>query len=230
MQLTSEQYEQLPDFIKSEYIQDGDGYVHGGVKKLKGSLDALDSKYKESASKLTDYEKRQQELQAEAEAKALERLKSEGKFDEIKADFEKRMGETQRQYDERIAKMSNAIKTEKRNALVESLASDLATDAGKTAFKRLIANRIDIDPETGSVTFLTDDGSATSLDLAGFKSEITKDQTYSALIKAQVTTTGGGLVNGGGNSSAVSNTQNSRAMEAKKKGDLAGFLKSQLGA
>ncbi len=230
MQLTSEQYEQLPDFIKSEYIQDGDGYVHGGVKKLKGSLDALDSKYKESASKLTDYEKRQQELQAEAEAKALERLKSEGKFDEIKADFEKRMGETQRQYDERIAKMSNAIKTEKRNALVESLASDLATDAGKTAFKRLIANRIDIDPETGSATFLTDDGSATSLDLAGFRSEIAKDQTYSALIKAQVTTAGGGLVNGGGNSSAVSNTQNSRAMEAKKKGDLAGFLKAQLGA
>lgn len=230
MLLTSEQYEQLPDFIKSEYVQDGDAFVHGGVKKLKGSLDALDGKLKETSGKLSAYEQKQQELQAEAERKALDKLKADGKVEEILADAERRIGETQKAFEDRINKMTDSIKTEKRNAIVSNLSAELATDAGATAFKRLIASRIEVDAESGKVTFLNDDGSASSLDMAGFKLELQKDPTYSALLKASIATTGGGLVNGGGNSSAVSDTQNTRATEAKKKGDLAGFLKAQLGA
>lgn len=220
MQLTTEQYEQLPDFIKSEYVQDGDTYVHGGVKKLKGSLDALDGKLKETSTKLSAYEQKQQELQAEAERKALEKLKADGKVDEILADAERRIGETQKQYEERINRMANAIKTEKRNAIVSDLASELATDTGSTAFKKLIASRIDVDPETGKVTFLNDDGSASSLDMAGFKAELLKDSTYSALLKANIATTGGGFVNGGSN--------NGRTMS--NKANLAGNKADRLGA
>jgi hypothetical protein len=124
--------------------------------------------------------------------------------------------------------MQNAIKTEKRNSVVSDLASELATDAGSKAFKMLIASRIDVDPETGKITFLNDDGSASSLDFAGFKSEIQKDKTYTALLKATVSTNGGGLLNGNSGGSANASTTNTLAQEAKKKGDLTGFLKSHL--
>jgi predicted component of type VI protein secretion system len=228
MSLTQEQFDQLPDFVKTDYTQDGDVFVHVGVKKLKGTLDGLDAKNKEYETRLKTIESESAKKQADAEQAALEKLKADGKFDEIMKDAERRIGETTKQYEERIAKMQNAIKTEKRNSVVSDLASELATEAGSKAFKMLIASRIDVDPETGKITFLNDDGSASSLDFAGFKSEIQKDKTYTALLKATVSTNGGGLLNGNSGGSANASTTNTLAQEAKKKGDLTGFLKSHL--
>lgn len=196
--LNAEQFEQLPDFLKEDYQQDGEVYRHVDsfkVTKLKSSLDGLDSKLKETSGKLSEYEQKQAERQAEAEKKALEKLKSEGKVDEILADAERRIGETTKQFQERIERMANQIKTEKRSAVVSDL-SEMATDQGRSAFKKLIASRIDVDAETGKVTYLNDDGSASSLDLAGFKAELMKDDSLSPLLKSDVVTTGGGNVNG----------------------------------
>lgn len=196
--LSQEQFEQLPDFLKNDYQQDGEVFRHTAefkAAKLKTSLDGLDSKLKETSGKLSEYEQKQAERQAEAERKALEKLKSEGKVDEILADAERRIGETTKQFQERIEKMANQIKTEKRSAVVSDL-SEMATDKGRAAFKRLIASRIDVDAETGKVTFLNDDGSASSLDLAGFKAELSKDESLSPLLKSDIATFGGGKVNG----------------------------------
>ena len=197
--LTQEQFEALPDFVKQDYQQDGEVYRHSAefkAAKLKSSLDGLDSKLKETSGKLSEYEQKQAERQAEAERKALEKLKAEGKVDEILADAERRIGETQKQFTERLERMSNQIKTEKRSALVSDLAAEMATDKGSKAFKALIASRIDVDAESGKVTFLNDDGSASSLDLAGFKAELLKDDSLSPLLKADVATFGGGNVKG----------------------------------
>lgn len=204
--LTQEQFEQLPDFIKGDYEQDGEVYKHAGFLKVKRTANELDAKLKETNGKLSDYEQKQAERQADAERKALEKLKAEGKVDEILADAERRIGETTKQFNERIERMANQIKTERRSALVSDLAAELATDKGGRAFKSLVQSRIDVDPETGKVTFLNDDGSASSLDLAGFKAELLKDESLSPLLKGDVFTTGGGNAkgsNGGGSASFV---------------------------
>jgi len=119
------------------------------------------------------------------------------KVDELIADYERRMGETKKQYEERIEKMSAAAKSDKRSAIVTQLASELATDSGKKAFSRLIESRIDYDPETGKTIFLNEDGSASSLDLAGFKAEIEKSDLFESLVKAPVNR--GGDAQGGNN-------------------------------
>jgi hypothetical protein len=177
------------------------------VGKLKDSLNGLDSKLKE-------FEKNEQAKLEAARAEALEKLKKEGKVDEILADAERRIGETKAQYEERLQRMTTAIKTEKRSALVADLASELATDSGSKAFKRLVADRIDVDPETGKVTFLNDDGSASSLDFAGFKAELLKDDSFAPLLKAGIVTKGGGNAQGStgaGGASSVGNLGGSRA-------------------
>lgn len=204
--LTKEQFEALPDFVKEDYQQDGEVYRHSAefkAAKLKSSLDGLDSKLKETSGKLSEYEQKQAERQAEAERKALEKLKAEGKVDEILADAERRIGETQKQFQERLDRMAGQIKTEKRAALVSDL-SEMATDIGRAAFKKLVASRIDVDAESGKVTFLNEDGSASSLDLAGFRAELMKDDALKPLLKGDVVTTGGGMAkgsNGGGSAS-----------------------------
>lgn len=210
MPLTQEQFESLPEFVKSDYTQHEGAYVPVAelkVGKLKDSLNGLDSKLKE-------FEKNEQAKLEAARAEALEKLKKEGKVDEILADAERRIGETKAQYEERLQRMTTAIKTEKRSALVADLASELATDSGSKAFKRLVADRIDVDPETGKVTFLNDDGSASSLDFAGFKAELLKDDSFAPLLKAGVVTKGGGNAQGStgaGGASSVGNLGGSRA-------------------
>jgi len=210
MPLTQEQFESLPEFVKSDYTQHEGAYVPVAelkVGKLKDSLNGLDSKLKE-------FEKNEQAKLEAARAEALEKLKKEGKVDEILADAERRIGETKAQYEERLQRMTTAIKTEKRSALVADLASELATDSGSKAFKRLVADRIDVDPETGKVTFLNDDGSASSLDFAGFKAELLKDDSFAPLLKAGIVTKGGGNAQGStgaGGASSVGNLGGSRA-------------------
>jgi len=209
MPLTQEQYDSLPDFVKSDYSEHDGAFVPVAelkVSKLKESLNGLDSKLKA-------FEQREAEKMAEAERAALEKLKKEGKVDEILADAERRLGETQKQYDERLQRMANQIKTEKRSAIVADLASELATDKGSSAFKRLVASRIDVDAESGKVTFLNDDGSATSLDMAGFKAELMKDSSFEPLLKSGVVTFGGGNANGStgtGSASTVGNLGGTR--------------------
>jgi len=194
--LTKEEYEGLPEKARGAFTQEGDLFVPAKDAKLKQTLNELDSKYKEASSKLSEYEQSQAQRQAEAERKALEKLKAEGKTDEIIADIERRNGETVKQFQERIERMTNQIKTEKRSALVSDLAAELATDKGSRAFKALVQSRIDVDAETGKVTILNDDGSASSLDLNGFKAELMKDDSLSPLLKADLVTQGGGNVKG----------------------------------
>ena len=188
--LTAEQYEQVPEFLKGDFEQVGEVYRHkteGKVATLKTSLDGLDAKLKAQQAE------EKAKLEA-AEKAAFDKLKKEGKVDEIIADYEKRIGETQKQFEERIKKMSETAKRDKRNAIVADLAAELATDTGKKTFSRLIESRIDYDPETGKTIFLNEDGSASSLDLAGFKAEISKSDLYAPVIKASVNT--GGIAKG----------------------------------
>jgi hypothetical protein len=195
-----ESLEKVPEDWRDQFVEveiDGKkGYQDKDSLALKQLAFNVKEENKTVKSRLSEFEKQQAEKLAEAERKALEKLKAEGKTDEIIADLERRHGETAKQAQERIDRLMGSIKTEKRTAIVADLASELATDSGSKAFKRLVADRIDVDPETGKVTFLNDDGGASSLDLAGFKAELLKDDSFAPLLKAGVVTKGGGNAQG----------------------------------
>ena len=223
--LTKDEYEQLPEKARAAFTQEGDQFVPAKDAKLKQTLNDLDNKYRETSAKLTEYESKQQQQQAEAERRALEKLKAEGKVDEILADAERRLGESKTAYEQRIERMTSQIKTEKRSALVADLAGELATDLGSKAFKALVANRIDIDAETGKVTFLNADGSASALDLAGFKAELLKDDSLSPLLKGNITTFGGGLANGSVGGRATASTGNFGGTREERRAAIAAKYK-----
>lgn len=196
--LTAEQFESLPDFVKGDYEQSGDVYrpvSEGKLKSLKGKMDELDTKYKTTDSQLQEILAKHEEDRTKAEQAALERLKKEGKIDEILADHERRANETKAQYEERIKKLSDSIKSKERELVLGEITDALSVlDTFKGKFKKLIADRIDVDPETGKVTFLDENGGATSLDKAGFIAELEKDTAYDSVRKADVNR--GGRANG----------------------------------
>jgi len=227
-ELTQAQFDELPEFIKNDYQQDGEVFKHSSefkAAKLKSSLNDLDHKLKETTGKLSDYEKGQAERQAEAEKKALDKLMAEGKTKEILEDVERRNNETKAQYEARIDKLTSAYKKDKIGLVVSEL-SEMATEKGKKIFKQILSNRVDVDIDTGKITFLNDDGSASSLDLVGFKAELLADENYSPLLKADVVTNGGGSVNGSGGGSAKAKTMKREAYDALPIQSQAAFILS----
>jgi len=210
-----EKLDEVPEIWRDKFVEvevDGKkGYQDKDSLELKQLAFNVKEENKTIKGRLTEFEKQQAEKLAEAERKAFEKLKAEGKTDEIIADLERRNGETVKQFQDRIERLTNSIKTEKRSAIVADLASELATDSGSKAFKRLVASRIDVDPETGKITFLNDDGGASSLDLAGFKAELLKDDSFAPLLKSGVVTKGGGNAQGSNGQGGANNPKASRA-------------------
>lgn len=197
-ELTQEQFEQLPEFIRGDYEKAGEVYrpvAEGKLSVLKGKMNELDDKFKTTDSQLKEILAKHEDDRTKAEQAALERLKKEGKIDEILADHERRANESKAQYEARLEKMANAIKTKERSLIVSDVAKELKVfdDSGKL-FSKMIQDRIDVDPETGKVTFLDENGGATSLDKAGFIAELAKDSAYDRLRQANVAT--GGNANG----------------------------------
>lgn len=214
-ELTQEQFDQVPEFIKGDYEQVGEVFrlkAEGKAEALKASLNALDGKYKGLEKTVADIESaKAAEIEA-AKAEALEKARTKGdvaaiekRYQEQMADLEKRSGETIKQYEDRMERLTGSMKESKRDAVVESLASKLNVfDKSRKVFDKLVRERIDYDPESGKVTYFDDQGGALSVDTAGFLAELEKDEGLFPLRQAPQTK--GGQANGnysGGGASPV---------------------------
>lgn len=203
--LTKEQYEQLPEFIRADYVEVNGVYKHdqeieveslnGKVSSLKLSLDNLDEKMKSAERE------RQEEIAKaanEAREKALKEAKENNNVDEIlrlereKLDDERKRMESEK---ESLTAIKADLAGTKKEAIIKRLSVN-ATDSGRAAFELLIDKYILIDPETRQETFLNADGSASSLSEEDFIKELAKNPIFKTVLKAGITTTGGGMANG----------------------------------
>lgn len=219
-ELSKEQYEQLPDFIRDDYTEVDGTYKHAGMLKVKQTANELDtrakeleSKYGEVSGRLTEFEKGEAEKLEAARKEAYEKARKEGNTEELEKqwqeklqDAERRAGESEKKYQERMSGL--AVKQQK--AIAAEL-SEYATPAGKSAFKRLIESQIKVDPETGEETYLNEDGSASSLNREQFIAELKTSETFKPLLAADIATQGGGDVNGNGQGSAKTTPGNTKA-------------------
>lgn len=196
-ELTEEQFGQLPEFVKSDYEKSGDVYrpvAEGKLSALKGSMNDLDSKFKTANARIEEIERTKREEIEAAKQEALKSAMTKGdvaavqkRYEEQMADLEKRTGETVKQYEERLKVRDERFVTTERKSLVIDIAKELKVfDDSQKAFSKLIADRIDVDPETGKITFLDENGGATSLDRAGFIAELAKDSAYDRMRQGDV--------------------------------------------
>lgn len=230
-ELTEDQYGQLPDFVKSDYEKSGDVYrpvAEGKLSELKGKMNDLDVKFKTANSRIEEIERtKAQEIEL-AKEEALKTARSKGdvaaiekRYQEQMADLEKRSGETVKQYQDRIEKMAGTIKAKERSLVVGDIAKELKIfDDSEKAFSKLIADRIDVDPETGKVTFLDENGGATSLDKAGFVAELAKDSAYDRMRQAE-SNRGGVATGNNGTRDGVSNKANFGGSREERKAAIA---------
>lgn len=215
-ELTSEQYEELPEFVREDYVLDGESYKHAGVMKMKGTLNDLNSKletqkseYGQLNNRLSEFEQSKAAEIEQARADALAKAHKDNNVDDIlKIEREKLEDERKRlelsstEFSERM----QSVADNQKKSIAQSLTSEIATEKGKKAFNRLIESYIDVDPVTGLETYLNDDGSASSLNREQFIAEIAGNELFSTLVKADISASGGGNMNGNNGSGAPSVT------------------------
>jgi hypothetical protein len=215
-QLTQDQYNDLPDYAKSAFTQDGDNFVPAKDAKLKGTLDDLDSKYraaeqraKEGQDRLDGYEKTKAADIAAATAKALEDAVTKGDSEEIKARHAQQMGDLRKRVEEetrQTVSQEYSLKEAKANAKNElrDIVAELKPIDAKSA--QLIMNTLALRQqvtEAGEVIYLDDSGSATTLDRKSIVEDAIKGGDFDRLIHNNLATKGGGNANGSGSGSAA---------------------------
>lgn len=227
MALTQEQFETLPDFVKSDYVQHEGAYVPQAelkVKGLKSSLDNLDSKLKEiEAGKAAEIEA--------ARIKGLEEAKTKGDVVEVEKRYQEQMADAVKRAreDERNSvtkELSQKQADTKAAGIADTIGANLAVDKDAAeVIAELIKQRVKVDPETGKEYFLDASGSALSVNKSEFEAMLTKESKFRHLVKAAVTTTGAGGFNGNNGGGAPSKTMERASFEALNPTQKMSFIK-----
>lgn len=240
-ELTTEQYEQLPDFIKSDY-QEVDGvYKHAGVLKMKGTLNDLDSKLKARDQefnslneRLTSFEKSKAKEIEQARKDALEQAKNKGDVAEIEKRYQEQMADLEKRTEERVREeMKGAFALDNAKSKAQAEISDIVAklkpldDDAADALKIIVKSRQQVS-EDAKILYSNSDGSASVMGVDELVKELASKPSVQRLIQNTITTNGGGLANGSNGRNGGSATLNKEAQDAKSKGDLNGFLKASL--
>lgn len=213
-ELTQEQFDELPDYAKSAFAQQGDVYIPAKDAKLKQTLDELDGKYKGLSKQLEDFEaQKAAEIEAE-KAKAMEEARNSKDVEAIEKRYQEQMADLEkRSYEKGKTEAHNEFKAQqaqlKASGIVDKVAMSIAVDNDAAeVISDLIRNRIEIDPDTGAEVFKDAKGSALSVSRDEFVSELKKEAKFKRLVKADIATNGGGLVNGSGVSGSATSKAN----------------------
>lgn len=243
MILDDDKFNELPEWLKDKYEKTDEGYQSiDSIKlaKVKSTADNLDSELKGFKSKfdeLNDKFTQSEQLKADeikrARDEALEEATTKGESDKIKEIYEQKMADLeQRSYERGKSEAAQEFKSQSLQKDAESmrakLAAELAVDSdSQAALEMLLGNMIK--PSEDGVTFFDAQGGALSInDINVYKTDVLrKSPMFKHLIKADHTVEGAGNLNGGAVNHQSKNT-NAAAQEAKKKGDLNGFLTASL--
>jgi len=219
-EITQEVFAALPEAVQGAYEQQGDVFVSVDSLKLaalKGKLDSAYSERDEFKGRLTTQEQAESDKIAAADKAAYERAVKENDFEsqnkilnEKLADAEKRSGETELKYQERL----KSIADDKKKVVISEL-SQSATGSKRAAMKRLLKDYVSVDPETGDETYLNDDGSASTLNRDQFMESLPENEIFKSLIQASIATTGGGQSNGSIGTNGVGLARSTMSSEQK---------------
>lgn len=188
--LTKEDYDNLSDVLKAEYMTDGEGYKldlsdDEDTGPLKRALE------REKANSATS-KKRLAEVEAELEKLNESDARKRGDIATLEKQWEKKIGETKTEYETRINALTGHIK----KSLVDNVASGLAHKISKSPVLLLphIKNRLvaDFEGDEPVTRILGADGKPSNMTLDDLEKEFVANKDFSAIIVGSKASGGAG--------------------------------------
>lgn len=242
-----EDLEQIPEGMREQFVetevegkkgyQDKDSHeLRQHLYNVKGENKSLKEANAERDQKLKEYQSAEEEKLRQAREEALKEAETSGDVKRIKEEFEqeredlrKRVAEETRKEVEKEFTQKQA--DEKALAISDKIGAAIGVDneSGELISEILKAKgRVKIDPDTGRELYYDEKGGALSVDREGFIESLKKEKRFARLMQNDIVTDGGGNLNGNGQGGAPTGSQNQAADNAKKAGDVAGFIKANL--
>jgi hypothetical protein len=188
--MTKEDHANLPDHLKSEYIEDGEGY-------------RLDIDGDEDNGALKRAKDREVQLRRDAEAKlkaAQEQLdalgsddaRKKGDIQTLEKSWQKKIDDQKTSYEDRLGKLTSHTKSQ----LVDNVAMQIASKISSAPAIMLphIKARLaaDFDGDSPVTRVLGADGSLSSMSIDALSAEFVANKDFSAIILASKATGGAG--------------------------------------
>jgi len=213
MELTVEQFGDLPDFMKEQFEEVEGKYLSVEslkLQKVKSTADNLDKELKLVRGEFStlkesfgvEQQRKADEIKAARDA-ALEEATSKGESAKIKELYEQKMLDLeQRSYERGKLEASNEFKQQSLVSEAAAIRGKLAAKLGldedsQAAIEMLLSNMLK--PSDDGIGFFDATGSALSIsDVNQFEAEvIKKSPMFKRLIKPDVIVSGAGLASGG---------------------------------
>lgn len=233
MQLQYDTQDAVPEDLRESFVEFKDGdktlFMHKDLAetkkeayRFKGDLTHAQKLAQEKSERLQALELAEKQRQEDLEAQELESKKKNGQHEEILEHFKTQAQREKEELQAKLDELSGSIKQKEKTAVVNDLAS-MGTDSTRAALKRLIDQDLDFS-EDGSLVVL-ENGKATSISLDEYKGKL--KELYPYLISESHGKGGGRNGNPAGSGGSNVST-NVKAEQAKKKGDLKGFLDASI--
>lgn len=143
--ITKDEFEKLPESLKSKFTADGDGYalVEEDVEGLKQSKATILAEKKKLADELADLKRFKEEYERNKAATETEAMKKAGQFEELERKLRAALDEQKTAYETEKARLLTTIKRERLTN--ELTAKGVLADRAKYALADL-ENEIDLEP------------------------------------------------------------------------------------
>jgi len=188
--MTKEDHANLPDHLKSEYIEDGEGYRldidgdedNGALKRAKDREVQL----------RRDAESKLKAAQDQLDALGSDDARKKGDIQTLEKSWQKKIDDQRAGYEDRLGKLTAHTKTQ----LVDSVAMQIASKISSAPAIMLphIKARLaaDFDGDSPVTRVIGADGSLSSMSIDALSAEFVANKDFSAIILASKATGGAG--------------------------------------
>lgn len=225
--LTKAEYDKLSDVLKSEYIEDGDGYR----LDVDGEEDtgALKRAKDREAQLRRDAEKRAKDLEDQLAAVTDGDARKKGDIETLEKSWSKKLGETEAQYKARIDKLTDYTRRTMVDGTAMAIASKISTVPALMAKAVRERLTVDFEGDEPALRILDTSGKPSALTVDELTKEFVANKDFSSIIIGSKASGGGAPKNGLGKSGgATTQTDNKPTMlSTLKPSDLAAELKAR---
>ena len=197
--LTKEEHSKLPDHLKAEYIEDGDGFR----LDIDGDEDtgALKRAKDREAQLRRDAEAKLREAQEQLDALGNDDARKKGDIQTLEKSWQKKLDDTKAEYEGKLGKLTSHTKTQ----LVDNVAQQIASKISNAPALLLphIKARLaaDFEGDAPITRILDKDGKPSAMTVEELSAEFVANKDFSAIITASKASGGAGKPsnsNGGG--------------------------------
>jgi len=192
--ISKEEFEKLPDILKSEYEEKGGSYIaiidgdDEAVEALKKAKEHESNAHKETKTKMKELEDRLNTMDYDGK-------KKNNDIEAIEKSWSEKLANREKELSGERDSLKSMLSSSLRDATIASIASKIVKPDAQRLFKKSIEERfnVELDGDKPAIRILDREGKPSAMSLDDFEKEILADKEYSSILVGSKASGGAGV-------------------------------------